>query len=141
MSDRRRNTPAQLDREIAESLARSRMKKSYRESPSAWMSTAVGFIEDKVRASDAYRLGREEVVRAAIEAIGPSPSVARLKELGGLTKIVSDQIDLASTPGLDANLGSTMFPHTPRSQLHREIGALRAEVQQRLATGAGNVDV
>lgn len=97
------------------------------------LSTAAGVVTDRVRDDDAYQRGRQEVIEAAVEAVGPSPTTARLRDLGGLTKIVSDQIDNASTPGLDANLGSAMFPHTPRSQLHREVGALRAEVQQILA--------
>jgi len=96
-------------------------------------STAAGIVADRVRASEAYRLGHQEIIRTAVEVIGPSPTTARLRELGGLTKIVDDQIESASTPGLDENLGSPMFPHTPRSQLHREVGALRSEVQQILA--------
>jgi hypothetical protein len=138
MSDQRRKSPAQLDREIAEVLAsRSHAaKKSRRESPSAWMSTAAGIIEDKARASEAYQRGREEVIRSAIALIGPSPSPDRLRALGGLTKIVADQVAIAETPGLDANLGSPLFPHTPRSQLAREVGALRADVQLLLAKGS-----
>ena len=134
MSDQRRKSPAQLDREIAEALTAKtagarRSSSADRGDP---LSTAAGIVTDRVRTSDAYQLGWQEVVRSSVEVIG-RPTAARLRELGGLTKIVSDQIDGASTPGLDANLGSPMFPHTPRSQLHREVGALRAEVQQVLA--------
>lgn len=87
-------------------------------------------MTERVRASDAYQCGRQEIILAVVEAVEASC----LRDLGGLTKIVSDQIDNASTPGLDANLGSSMFPYTPRSQLHREVGELRAEIQQRVLT-------
>lgn len=97
------------------------------------LSTAAGIVVNRVRSSNAYQRGRQEIVRAAIKAIGPSPSIEHLRALGGLTKIVSDQVDRLSIPGLDENLGSPMFPHTPRSQLHHEIEALRSEVQQTLA--------
>ncbi len=133
MSDRK--TPAQLDAEIAQALATrqagARKIQSARQGDP--LSTAAGVVADRVRSSDAYQRGWQAVVSAAVEAVGPSPTTARLRDLGGLTKIVNDQVDNISIPGLDANLGSTMFPHTPRSQLHREVGALRAEVQQILA--------
>ena len=134
MSERRGKSPAQLDREIAEALV---ARRSGARKPSADrgdpLSMAAGVVTGRVRDDDAYQRGWQEVIRAAVEAVGPLPTPARLRDLGGLTKIVSDQIDNASTPGLDANLGSAMFPLTPRSQLHREVGALRAEVQQILA--------
>ncbi|HSX23426.1 MAG TPA: hypothetical protein VLE97_11685 [Gaiellaceae bacterium] len=134
----RKKTPRQLDREIASALARrpsthAHAKRRGPESPSAWMSKAAGIIVDDVRASDAYRNGREEVLRSAVEQIGPSPSVERLRELGGLTEIVKRQIAQATTRGLDDNLGSPMFPHTARRQLAREIAPLRTEVQMRIA--------
>jgi len=133
MSDRRKS--AQLDREIAVTRAAQesgagRVSYTDRRDP---LSTAAEVVTDRVRASEAYRLGRLEVVRASVEAVGPSPTADRLRALGGLTKVVNDQVDNVEVPGLDANLGSPMFPHTPRSQLHREVGALRAEVQQLLA--------
>lgn len=134
----RKKTSAQLDREIAETLARKpsrahAKKPRGHESPSAWMSKAANIITDDVRASDAYRQGREDVLRRATSAIGPSPSVERLRHLGGLTKIVTTAIDDATTPGLDDNLGSPMFPHTARQQLRREIATLRTEVQTHFA--------
>jgi len=130
----RKKTAAQLDREIAESLARSptsgrRNTPVTRGDP---MSTAAGIVTARVRTSEAYRLGREEVIRAAVETIGPSPTVTRLKDLGGITEVVRSQIMTAPTPGLDDNLGSSIFPLTPRSLLVREVGSLRSEVQQLL---------
>jgi hypothetical protein len=97
------------------------------------LSTATGIVTARVSGSEAYRLGREEVVRAAVETIGPSPTVARLKEIGGITEVVRSQITRASTPGLDNNLGSPMFPLTPRSLLVREASSLRSRVQQLLS--------
>lgn len=121
-----KKTPAQLDAEIAGVLI-ARQSRARHGDP---LSTAAGVVTDRVRASDTYRRGRQAVVRGAVEKVGPSPTAARLRDLGGLTKIVSDQVERASVPGLDANLGSPMFPHTPRSQLLREVGELRTEVQQ-----------
>lgn len=108
-------SPAQLDREIAEVRASKShaTKKSRRESPSAWASTAAGIVAQRVRASRAYQQGRKEVVYEAIAAIGPSPSPNRLRALGGLSKIIADQVANVTTPGLDENLGSPPIPaHT-----------------------------
>jgi hypothetical protein len=121
----------------AETLARPPRASARRKMPTGRrgdpLSTAAGVVTDRVRASEAYRLGREEAVRAAVKAVGPSPTVALLKDLGGLTGVVRAQIARATTPGLDDNLGSPMFPLTPRSLLVREAGNLRTEVQQRLS--------
>jgi hypothetical protein len=103
------------------------------ESPGGPLSTAAGIVTSRVRASEAYRLGWNEVVQAAIKAIGPSPTVARLRDLGGITRVVRDQIAIAKAQGLDDNLGSPMFPLTPRSLLDREASTLRSEVQQILS--------
>lgn len=136
---RRKKSARQLEREIVQALAQAKRapghakKRQGYESPSAWMSKAASIITDDVRASDAYRRGREEVVQAAIDTIGPSPSVERLRSLGGLSQIVQTAIARASTPGIDDNLGSPMFPHTARAQLRREIAPLRTEIQTRLA--------
>lgn len=130
-----KKSPAQLEREISEALA-GRSPHSTKRSPGARgdpLATAAGVVTDRVRASEAYRLGQEEVVRAALRTIGPSPSVARLRELGGLTEIVRGKIDRARTPDLDRDLGSPMFPLTPRLQLARDAGVLRTRVQQILA--------
>lgn len=97
------------------------------------LAVAAGVVVDRVRSSAAYQQGRKEVVRAALRAIGPSPQVERLRALGGLSKIVSRQVEGLSVPGLDENLGSPMFPLTPREELRHDVWALRGELQQALA--------
>lgn len=129
----KKKSPAQLDREIATVLARPSAKKRTRGAYGAHgdpLATAAGIVTARVRSSEAYRLGREEVVRSVVETLGPSPTVDRLKNLGGLTAVVRSQIKHASSPGLDDNLGSPMFPLTPRSLLNREADTLRSRVQQ-----------
>lgn len=105
--------------------------------PCSAEATAAGIVLAKVRATAAYRLGRRAVVLAAIDEIGPRPDVARLRALGGITAVVQRVISEVDVLGLDDELGSVMFPLTPRQAIAREIGALRTEVQRQLAGGAG----
>jgi hypothetical protein len=112
------------------------MKRPPGHSPSDFASTAMSSIEDRIRASEAYRKGRAEVVRSAIRVIGPAATFDHLKALGGITAVVRTEIEHAKTPGLDKNLGSQMFPLTARELLAREAGLMRTEVQSTVARAA-----
>lgn len=112
------------------------MKRPPGHTPSDFASTAMSSIVDRVHSSEAYRKGRSEVVQAAINVIGPSATVAHLKALGGITAIVRTEIAHAKTPGLDKDLGSSMFPLTARELLAREAGLMRTEVQVAVARTA-----